>query len=256
MEKKKTIQSIDRAVKILNYISKNGNNSRLVEISNDLEIKKSTLHGILSTLEINGLIYKNPDNSKYSLGIKLYEYGKIYEETFSLKTIVRPFLEKLKTRFNEAVHMAIEDDFHVLYLDRVESDHSMRLASKPGHKDHLYCTAIGKIILASKNDDYLEKYLNTIKPAPLTRKTITTKEELKKEIIKIRENKFSFDDEELEDGLVCIAAPIVNKNNELIAAVGVSGPTNRIDNKKLKEMKVYIPKLTSEISELIRFKNI
>lgn len=253
MEKKKTIQSIDRAASILIYIARHGNDVRMIDISNDLNINKSTIHGILATLESNNLISQNPDTSRYSLGIKLFELGKVYEENFSLKDVVRPYLEKLGNKFSESVHLAIESDFKVLYVDRVKATHSIRLASKPGHTDPLYCTSMGKIILAYKPQKFLETYLERIKLLPLTENTITDRENLIEEIKKIKKDGYAFDNEELEAGLVCIAAPIINRSGKLMGTIGVSGPTNRINSEILEEMKSYIPKIAQEVSNLIGF---
>ena len=195
MEKKKTIQSIDKAANILSFIARSGNEVRLIDISKELDIKKSTLHGLLSTLEYNELIYQNPDSSKYSLGIKLYEYGKIYEENFSLKNIVRPYLENISEKFGEGVYFAIESDYKVLYIDRIESRHALRLTTKPGHTDPLYCTAIGKVILAYKSNNYFEDYMNKFDRVKLTKNTLVTKEELINEIETIKTLGYALDNE-------------------------------------------------------------
>jgi DNA-binding IclR family transcriptional regulator len=253
MEKKKTIQSIDKAAKILNFIAKSGNEARLTEISNELDIKKSTLSGLLSTLEYNELVYQNPETLRYSLGIKLYEYGKIYEEHFSLKNIVRPYLEKLSKEFGEGVYLAIESDYHVLYVDRIEANHSLRLATKPGHTDPMYCNAMGKVILAFQSQDYFDNYLNNSERVKLTETTLTTKEELTNEIKQIRELGYALDNEEIEKGLICVAAPIFGENNSLVAVIAVSGPINRIDSKILNKLKITIPEIAAQISNIIKY---
>jgi DNA-binding IclR family transcriptional regulator len=255
MQKKRTIQSIDRAVEILDYISKNDNKVRLIDLSNDLEINKSTLHGILSTLEYNGLISKNQNTSKYSLGIKMYKYGKVYEQDFSLKKIVHPYIKKISEKFSESVHLGIESDYEVLYLDFVKSQHSIRLAAKVGNKDPLYCTAIGKVILANMSEDNMQYYLDNYTLEKFTENTIAEKECLLKELHNIRKQNYALDLEELELGLICVASPIRNNSGDLIAVIGISGPNNRISEDIFKEMKLTITKTANEISELLSNKN-
>ncbi|MTI70448.1 MAG: IclR family transcriptional regulator [Firmicutes bacterium] len=256
MGKIRTIQSIDRTVMILNYIAKHNNNVRFIDISNDLNLKKGTLHGILSTLEYNNLLSKDKDTNRYSLGIKLYEFGKIYEEDFSIKKIVRPYLEKLGEKFSETIHLAIESDYEVLYIDRVKSSHSVRMASKIGHNDPLYCSAIGKVILANMENERLKYYLENYRLYKRTENTITDKKNLKNELDKIKNDGYSIDNEELEAGLICVASPIKNQSGDLIAVISISGPTSRISKDEFENMESTIIETSKIISESIGYKNI
>lgn len=251
MEKKKTIQSIDKATNILNFICKNGNDCRLTEISNGLDIKKSTLSGLLSTMEYNKLIYQNPETLKYSLGIKLYEYGKIYEKDFSLKKIVRPYLEKLGKEFGEGVYFAVESNYQVFYVDRVEANYSLRLTTKPGNSDPLYCTAMGKVILAFQSQEYFDEYLNKSERVKLTENTLVTKDELKNEIELIKKSGYALDNEEVEKDLICVAAPVFGKKRKFIGVIAISGPVNRINSEYFDSMKKSVPEVANQISNIL-----
>jgi DNA-binding IclR family transcriptional regulator len=245
---KKYIQSLVRACDILDYISKN-RKVRLNELTKEFGLAKTTIFGILRTLEYKNMVYKD-ENANYYLGIKNYTYGKVYEKDFDLKRIIHPFLEKLATKYNETVHMAIEENGQVLYIDRVKSSHAVRLASNIGGYDPLYCSSIGKLILAYKSETEIEAYINKSTLEKKAPNTITDVSKLKKELKNIRRNAFSIDNEELEQGLVCVSAPIFT-DSKFTAAISISGPTNRIDKDIFSKMTEDITKLCRNISELL-----
>jgi DNA-binding IclR family transcriptional regulator len=248
---KRLIQSVDRAISILNYISSNGNDVRLVDLSKDLGLNKSTLHGILTTLEVGGLISQDKNSNRYSLGIKTYEFGKIYEQDFSLKKVVRPYLEKLSDEFHESVQLAMHSNDEVLYIDRIHSKYWVRLAAEIGKKDPLYCTAIGKLILSHLDEDELTDYMKRTEFLPRTVNTIIDPTEYRDELKKVKERRFSIDNEELEIGLICVGSPIVGKDGELIAIIGISGPTTRVNEEMLKRMEEKLVETTDEISNTL-----
>ncbi|OKL43149.1 IclR family transcriptional regulator [Pseudovibrio exalbescens] len=253
MEQKKTNQSIDRAVHILNYIAENGNNARLMDICQALDLKKSTLHGILATMQVHGLIMQDPDTTRYSLGIKLFELGKIYEESFSLGAVIRPTLERLSAEFKESVHLGILTEQSVLYMDQIESPYSIRVAAQAGHKAPLYCTALGKAILAFSDDEMQEAYLEKAPYTRLTENTLCTAADLRQELKEIRRTYWAIDNEEAESGLVCIAAPVINGGGKVIAAIGISGPKHRTDEAALNAWKDAIPAAARDLSQTMRF---
>ncbi|GAA0742268.1 IclR family transcriptional regulator [Clostridium oceanicum] len=245
---KKYIQSIVRACDILDYISKN-EKVRLNELTKEFKLAKTTIFGILSTLEYKDMVYKD-ENSNYYLGIKNYTYGKIYERNFDLKEIIHPFLEKLAKKYNETVHMAMEENEQVLYVDRVKSSHAVRLASNIGGYDSLYCSAIGKLILAYKSQCQIDDYINKTDFKKRAPNTITEALKLKAELENIKSKGLSIDNEELEQGLICVAAPIFT-NSKFTAAISISGPTNRIDKEMFSNMTEDINKIGKNISELL-----
>lgn len=245
---KKYIQSIVRACDILDYIARN-KKVRLNELTKEFKLAKTTIFGILSTLEYKNMVYKD-ENANYYLGIKNYAYGKVYESNFNLKRIIHPFLEKLAEKYNETVHMAIEENEQVLYVDRVKSSYAVRLASNIGGYDPLYCSAIGKLILAYKSETEVDAYINKTDFKKRTSNTLTEVSKLKAELKNISSNGFSIDKEELEQGLICVAAPIFTNSN-FTAAISISGPTNRIDKEMFSEMTIDINKICSNISELL-----
>ncbi|CUH94732.1 hypothetical protein P22_0798 [Propionispora sp. 2/2-37] len=143
----KTIQSIDRAMLILNYISKHNGNCTLTDIGNELELKLPTLHGILATLEHWNII--NKQENKYTLGGKLFELGKIFEAGLSIQKLLHPYLEQLAAEFGETIYLAIPSNHRLLYIDEVVSKHPLRLTSIVGSTEEFGSSGIGMVVLAN-----------------------------------------------------------------------------------------------------------
>jgi DNA-binding IclR family transcriptional regulator len=247
---KRVIKSVLRATKILDYIGSNENEVRLTEISNDLEINMSTLHSIIATLEKAGYISQNSSNHKYSLGKKLFELGKVYEGKMSFTDLARPFLKSLADEFDETVQLGVLSADRVLYIDKVESKHNLRMTCQTGSKDELHSSATGKLLLAYLEEKEVDKLLDD-KLEEYTENTITEPEKLKKELKKIEKQGFALDKEESEIGLNCVAAPVKDSFGKVIAAIGISTPTSRVSEKKLMEIKDTLIKEASDLSELL-----
>lgn len=225
------IQSILKASSVLDYVAHHNGETKLAEISKALNINKSTLHGILQSLVYCGLLSQDPDSTLYSLGLKTYELGKIYEKNFSLVDVARPFMQTLNDEFLENVHLSIESSYEVLYIDCIQSKHAVRTASSIGGTDPLYSTSAGKIILAYADGKYVDHYLQHCDFKPLTPNTITNADDLTRQFDAIRTHHYSIDNEEVEIGLRCISVPILGVNETLQGIISVSGPTSRMDAK-------------------------
>lgn len=228
------IQSILKASSILDYVAHHNQCAKLADISAALGINKSTLHGILQSLVYCGLLSQDPDTSFYSLGLKTYELGKIFEKTFSLADVSRPFMRQLNDELEENIHLSIESSYEVLYIDCIQSKHAVRTASSVGGTDALYSTSAGKIILAYADGDYVDYYLEHCDFQPLTPNTITNADDLTRQFDVIRTQGYALDNEEVEIGLRCISVPVLGVDETLLGVVSVSGPTARMDPKLSK----------------------
>lgn len=232
------VKSVNRSFDIISLLSNSETHLGVTEISERLTLPKSTVSRLLSTLYYRKIVQKDEETKKYYLGLKLFELGsKIFNE-LDLRKIVKPFLEDLSREINETVHLVVEDNGEVLYIEKIESNHGLRQYSQIGKRGPLYCTGVGKAFLSTKNNDEIDNILKDIKLLPYTDKTITDVEVLKKEIKKIKKNGYAVDDEEINEGVKCIAAPIFNYTGSSIGAISVSGPTFRMDNVKEKASKI------------------
>lgn len=246
----KTIQSVDRAIKIIRCFD-TFEELGITEISKLLNLHKSTTFGIVSTLSANGILEKNENTGKYKLGLELYRLGT--KVNLSLRGITLPYLERLVEMYEETANLVVLQDLSVVYLEKVESSHSMRISTSVGGRKPLYCTAVGKAILAFLPPDELERKLDKMKLVKFTDNTITSKEDLKKALNEIRKRGYAEDNEEMEIGLHCIAAPILNQYSYPIGAISVSGPISRMNGEVDINISRTLVEFTMEISKKLGY---
>lgn len=232
----KTIQSIDKAILILDNVAKHNGKLSLTDLSNLLEMKITTLHGILSTLEYRKLIYKNPNNGKFSLGVKLFELGKIFEADFSIVEIVHPYMEEIAAKFNETVHLAVPFENKILYIDKVESIHKFRLTSMVGSTEEAYLSAIGLVILAYLPAEFQVEH--------------DSEAQLSDVFIQIKQNGY-YAKFEAPDDYYCIAAPLLNSDSAVIGAISIVLPSHRYNEGLKKKIAEQLKYAASEIRSKI-----
>jgi DNA-binding IclR family transcriptional regulator len=246
---KKIIQSIDRALQVLELFSLEKPEWGVTEISKALNIYKSNVHNVLTTLAEKGFVIKDSKTDKYKLGIKFFELGSIVIKNMDLRKIAHPYMEKLLKEFNETVHLGILVEGEILSIEQEESGQSLSPRIFIGKRAPLHCTGVGKAIMAYLPKD---KFSFTIKEMGLiryTENTISNEEELEKELEKIREQGYAVDNMEHEEGVRCVAGPIRDYTGKVSASLSVSGPAFRINEnnipniaKKVKEYCDYISK--------------
>ena len=224
---------LDRALALLEALSHQGPDLTLAQISQMLKLHKSTAHRLIMVLERHRLIEKNSNTGKYRLGLKLFELGTKAIGQLDLRERARPFLERAVLDTGETVHLCVYDDGEVVYLDKVEPARSVRLASSVGRRNPAYCTAVGKAIMAFLPEAHVEVAAQKHGFRQLTRRTISNMLELKAELAKVRKVGYALDNEENEEGVCCVGAPIWGFGPHPIAAISVSGPTFRLTSEKI-----------------------
>lgn len=227
---KRTIQSIDRMAEILDYLSSRPNGERLTTISKDLMLNKSTAFGIISTLEQLNYVEQDQETGKYVLGLKLFELGQAAYSRLDLVSVAKPYISRLAEKYEETVHIAVLSGMEVVYLDKVESSRSMRVNSPIGGRQPVYCTGLGKSLVAYLPEDDILRITEQIDFVQYTPTTITTPERFLRELEQVRNQGYSVDDEESELELYCVAAPIFNGEKKSVAAISIAGPVKRIKN--------------------------
>jgi DNA-binding IclR family transcriptional regulator len=246
---KKIIQSIDRALQVLELFSLEKPEWGVTEISKVLNIYKSNVHNILSTFAEKGFVKKDSKTDKYKLGIKFFELGSVVIKNMDLRRIAHPHIEKLSKEFNETVHLGVLDEGRVVSIEREESNKGLCSHIEIGRRAPLYCTAVGKAIMSYLSEDEINLIIKEKGLEKYTENTITNKEELEKEFLKIRKQGYAVDNMEHEEGVRCVAGPIRDYNGKVIASMSISGPAFRIDEsnipniaKRVKECCNYISK--------------
>ncbi len=242
-----TIQSIDRALNVLECFTNGRQELGVTEISKLLGLHKSTVYGILTTLECRRYLEQNPETGKYKLGLKLFELGNLVQDGMDLKVIAGPFLQRLVEEHGETVHLVIMDQGEAVYIDKRESPQSMRMVSQVGKRLPCHCTGVGKMLLAFLPEEALDAFIREKGLVRFTNNTITDPDTLKEHLRQVRQRGYAIDNQEITDGLTCVAAPIRNHTGNVIAAMSVAGPSIRIGPEKIDSI---IPSVTKAAEEL------
>lgn len=220
------IQSVDRAIAILEAFTIHDSELGVTEVSKRVGLHKSTVHRLLASLAKGGLIEHNRRSRKYRLGIRLIELAGTMLSSRKLPQVVRPYLHHLSDTLEELTYLGFRVGDEQVNVEQVPGPHLVQSVGWLGRRTPLHCTSTGKIFLAHMPEEELERILAKGLPR-LTAKTITDATELRYELERVREQGFATDFEELEEGTNAIAVPIVNTEGEVIAAIGVAGPTYR-----------------------------
>jgi DNA-binding IclR family transcriptional regulator len=251
---KKKIQAVVRALKILEYIAADANNSRLTTISKGLALSKSTTHGLISTMEQMGYVSQDTSTGKYSLGLRIFELGQIFYSSLDLRAIAMPYLQELCKKHQETVHLALLSQGEVIYIDKVDSPRSIGIRSQIGGRNPAYCTGVGKVLLSGLPEASIDLLFQTDKFHQYTENTIVDRELFKQHLQTIRTQGYALDMEEIEIGLRCIAAPIKDYQSSVVAAISISGPSNRILEIRIPELIVDIVAISRRISEQLGYR--
>lgn len=248
MRKNEKIKSIDKTLDLLEFLSVNEQETGITEISKKLNMGLSTVHRILTTLKSRGYVIQNHQTTKYRLGIKLFELGCAVQSTKRLVEITKPYLKQLSQGTNETANLAILEGKEVIYLDTIESPEILRTEIMAGTRTPAHCTALGKVLLAFISDGEFESlYKNDESLSFLTPKSISSLEELKKNLKKVKEQGYAVDREEYKIGINCIGVPIFGRNGA-IAAISITGPASRFTIDKMKKTKDRLINISKEIS--------
>jgi len=227
------VQVLDRALAILDELGSQRGECSLVELSHTLGLHKSTVHRLIMVLDRHRLIEKNPQTGRYRLGLKLFELGSRAIGGTDLREHSRPHLSRVMYETEETVHFCILDQGEVLYVEKMEPQRSVRMASSVGRRAPAHCTAVGKAILAELAETEVDDVVRQRGLRSMTRKTVATPGQLRAELNAIRARGYAIDDEEHEEGVRCVGAAVRDYNGRPVAAISVSGPAFRVTKEKV-----------------------
>ncbi len=240
MEEKNPIQVADRIFLVIEALAETGP-AGLTELSTRLELNKTTVHRILNSLIYMGYVRQDPETSHYSLSFKIWDIANQLITRIDVVDIARPYLRELMERTGETVHLVQMDGIYAIYIDKVESQsNTVRLVSRIGKRIPLYCSGVGKAILADLSSDDAADIWNHSSIDALTRHTITTYDHFSAELEQIRQRGYALDNEENEIGVRCIAASVTDPHSREHYAFSISAPISRMDNARIRELSGYI----------------
>jgi len=229
-----TLSSVRNAARLLKEFSRGSREIGVTELSRRLGIGKSTAHRLLNTLAEERLLEQDPDTGAYRLGLAMYELGASVSMHTDLHEACSPIVDQLRNATRETVQVAVLDGREVVYVERRESPQTLRLFGRVGHRNDAHCTSTGKLLLAYLPPARLEEALDGWVLSRKTPHTIPDVTALRQELVTVRQRGWAENVQEAELGVASVAAPIRNGLGEVVAAVSVAGPLQRIANDSLK----------------------
>jgi DNA-binding IclR family transcriptional regulator len=229
-------QSLRKAIQILEGLTKIHTPARLQDISRSLGIPQSTVLRFLSTYIDFGYVSQDPATSSYYLTLKLADIGSRVKDNFPLRGSLEKYVGQISHHFNEAASLCVARDMQMVYIATAEGPGRMlQTLQRIGRIGPMHATGVGKLHLMDYSAEQLEELKQRYSLPQYTLHTITTLEDLKKEIERIRKQQYAIDDEECEEGVRCVAVPVRDYTGAVVAALSVSAPVTRLDHKRIAE---------------------
>jgi len=223
-------QTLDRALLILDFVGERPR--RITEIATLLEVHHSTALRLLHTLRKHGFVHELPDH-RYRLGSAIFRLGFQALEGIELRSVAKPFMERLNAVTGETVHLGTLEDGDVVYVEKVEASHRVRMHSRIGAIAPLHCTGVAKAILAFLPEGKRQELVAGHELKEFTEHTLTTAEAVEADLVVSRERGYALDAEEHETGIHCIAAPVFTADGDVAGALSLTAPMSRIDRPTL-----------------------
>jgi len=226
------INAVDNSCAVLEAL-RQLNGAGVSEVADAVGLSKATVHGHLATLVANEFVVKRGDS--YEIGLRFVDIGEYAKDQVTIYEIAATETENLAEETGEVAQFMVEEHGRGVYLYKASGEKAIQTASYAGDRKHLHCTALGKAILSQLPDERVDEIVDRHGLPARTENTITTRESLLEELSEIRERGVAFDDEEILQGLRCIAAPIERPSADRPGAISVSGPTNRFKGERFHE---------------------
>lgn len=240
------VKSAARVMDVLDVLRKYSDGMTLQELCNELDIPKSSMHELLHTMTERHYLNQS-ENKKYSLGFKLIELGLSSLERVNVYKNAKRYMVKMVDLLEETVFLAVCVDDEIIYIDKLDCSRSVRTNVTLGDHKPMHCTALGKSFLAFSSAAEIERIVKRRGLPAFTSRTITDYKTLLKELERVRHRGIAYDNQEIEEGLTCIACPIFDYHGRVVAAISVAGPSERIELRK-QEIESYMLEHSLQIS--------
>jgi DNA-binding IclR family transcriptional regulator len=246
----RVLRSVNNALAVLESFTAERPEIGVTELAQTLGLGKSTVHRLLTSLASRGYVRKNPDTERYCLGFKAFEVGSQVAARGATREIAAPFLRALMQATKETVHLGVLDEWEVVYIDKIETDHPLQMYSRIGRRAPLHCTALGKSLAAWEAEDWLDRFLRQRLRA-YTPSTLVQPADVRRELQKIRAARYATDVEEFSVGLRCVAAPLFDQSRRVVASMGIAGPAVRLSTDRLPRLASLVRESAAAVSRAL-----
>ncbi len=248
-----TLQTVDRALTVLEMIAENPITQRELEVQTGLN--RTTMSRLLNTLNSRKYIQKDNTTGQYKIGLKVVEIGSVRLNQIELKTEALPYLREMSKNLGRVCHMGILAQGEVVYIEKIEPMATIRMFSGIGKRVPVHSTSLGKALITGLNDSEILKIIRDKGLSRYTDNTIVNEDEFLKEIEEVRRQGYAIDNAENEEGIYCVAAPIMDYRGKVIAAISTTGSDNSfVENREsiiIKEATETAKKISQDIGGLV-----
>lgn len=241
--------TVGKALGVLDQVASMGRPVRFAELLENSAYPKATLYRFLQTLTSQSMLAYDNQTQTYSLGVRLLRFAHAAWRQSSLAPIARPFIQDLAQEVQMTVHLAQLDGGQVLYVDKRDPANPINMYSESGKIGPGFCTGVGKAMLAFLDEKELAQVIQQQSFHKYTPKTLCTPDDLKADLDKIKSSGISFDREEHELTIICVAAPIISARGRVLGAVSVTNSTHRTSLEALAEFAPRVKKCAKEIAD-------
>ena len=229
------VPAVDRAVRVLRALAADNGDPRLSDLSRRLHLSKSTLSGLLATLEHHGLVEREDGTRAYTLGPAILELGHAALRRQDIRQIARPHLVRLRDASGETAVLHVPAGDEAIIVERAESNHDLKVVAPPGHRLPPFAGAVAKVFLASLPDDDLIVLLKRRALPAFTPQSITADDRYLEDLHRVRQRGYATDDEEYLPGVRAVSAPVRDARGRTAAAVTIVGSTARLTREHVAE---------------------
>ena len=241
------IDAAERALRVLETVAEAPGCS-LADLARSLELPKASVFRHLRVLEDRGYVVGEGDAKRYSLGPRLVHLGFVARSGLRLPQVAAPTLRALHERFNETVHVGVLSQHEVVHIETIPSTHPLKMASAVGERTFAHISALGKVLLAHSDTWIVQAVIEHRGLPRFTNATICDRGELQVELARVREQGYAIDDEESAVGLRCVACPIRDEGNQVIAALSLSSPVQRLSPEAADDLAPVLAAAAHDIS--------
>ena len=242
------VQSLDRGLRILEILSDNGEMS-ITELAEVLKVDKSTVSRLMETLRYHDLIQVSKITKKYKLGFRVLNLSKSLEKNLNIIDIARPIIKGVAEELEQNIHLCAFNNTMVYVVDQVERGGSYSMSASVGMIEPMHASSVGKCIMAYRREEVQLQMLENYEYTKYTDHTILNQEDLLRELKKIKEQGYAIDDEEVSEGVRCVAVPIFNFGNAVRYSIGISGSVTMMTEAKVK---LYVERLGRAAKKISR----
>lgn len=249
MQDGKIIQSVSKAMRLLDILAESSSALSLAEISQKTGWPKSTVHGLLATMRESAVVAQDEDG-RYRLGIRLFEYGCILSSSWTIVDRAKPFLQHISYETGDAVFLSILDRGEVITLDRANNRSGLWISAEMGCRLPIHCTSQGKLFLAYMPEEERTELLQRTVMSSYTDRSITTERELREELSKIRQQGYATEFGEYKTGTRSVAAPIFDETGNVRYAIGVISVSRQLEQEQFNRAISVVVDTAKKISQV------